>query len=97
MPPSPPPFARLRLRNVRCFADAEVPLGPRVTVLLGENGSGKTTAAEAIAALCAGNGEGWGELPVRHGAGDAEIALYEEGATEPAAAWSTRGERKRLP
>ena len=42
---------RLRMRNVRCFADTDVLLDAAVTVLVGENGAGKTTIAEAIASL----------------------------------------------
>jgi exonuclease SbcC len=44
-------FDRLRLRNVRCFRDAEIPLDPHVTIIIGANGSGKTTLIEALASL----------------------------------------------
>ena len=47
----PFPIARLVLENVRCFARAEVPLDAQVTVIIGQNGSGKTSIAEAIASL----------------------------------------------
>lgn len=36
-------FDRVRLKNVRCFRDAEIPLDDRVTVIVGGNASGKTT------------------------------------------------------
>jgi energy-coupling factor transporter ATP-binding protein EcfA2 len=83
---------------VRCFEDVEVPLDPRVTVIIGENGAGKTTIAEAMASLSAGDGEGLTAFPLRHGAGvgDGAIELFEAGAKEPAARW-TPGERRRLP
>jgi hypothetical protein len=93
------PFARLHLVGVRCFADAVVPLHEKVTVILGENGSGKTTVAEAMASLVAGEDEGLAEFPLRHGAsaGAGSIALYEAGASEAAAEWRAGGERRRLP
>jgi energy-coupling factor transporter ATP-binding protein EcfA2 len=70
---------KLVLRNVRCFADAEVPLGERVTVVIGHNGSGKTTIAEAIGCLVRGEGEGLKEFPLRKGETEGEIALYGAG------------------
>ena len=38
----------LRLRNFKCYGDAELRLGPGVTVVHGVNGSGKSTLLEAI-------------------------------------------------
>jgi len=38
-------FTALRLKNVRCFDEVEIPLDPRLTVIIGENGAGKTTVA----------------------------------------------------
>src|SRR5580692_455338 len=91
-------FDRLRLKNVRCFHDAEIPLDERVTVIVGANASGKTTLMEALASLTHGDDEGLSEFPLRHGAGHGEIALYEGGGRSAAAKWdSKRGERKRLP
>jgi AAA domain, putative AbiEii toxin, Type IV TA system/AAA domain len=89
-------FDRLRLRNVRCFEDAEVALDSRVTVIIGENGSGKTTIAEAVASLSAGDHEGLASLPLRHGAREGSVTLFDAGSPEPAATWSTT-ERRRLP
>ena len=40
----------LRIQNLRCFQDCEVPLGP-LTVLVGTNGSGKTTFLQAVQLL----------------------------------------------
>lgn len=41
---------KLSLTNFRCFARCEVDLHPRLTVLVAENGSGKTAVLDAIAA-----------------------------------------------
>lgn len=38
----------LRLENFRCFAELEVPLHPQLTVLVAENGQGKTTLLDTI-------------------------------------------------
>jgi energy-coupling factor transporter ATP-binding protein EcfA2 len=90
-------FDRLRLRNVRCFRDAEVPLDKRVTVIVGANASGKTTLMEALASLTHGADEGLREFPLRHGAGRGEIALYESGGRSAVAKWdSKQTERNRL-
>jgi len=91
-------FDRLRLKNVRCFRNAEIPLDERVTVIVGANASGKTTLMEALASLTHGDDEGLSEFPLRHGAGHGEIALYESGGRSATAKWdSKRAERKRLP
>lgn len=39
---------RLRIRNFRCFNRYDVEFAPRVTVLFGKNGTGKTTLIHAI-------------------------------------------------
>ncbi|AUX24937.1 uncharacterized protein SOCEGT47_054780 [Sorangium cellulosum] len=91
--------SRLVLENVRCFARGEVPLGAQVTVIIGQNGSGKTSIAEAIASLAPGDGEGLGRFPLRHGGSAGSIALYGAGP-EPIARWTDgagRSERERLP
>ncbi len=36
-------FSRLRIENLRCFEKVEIPLDPHLTVIIGENGAGKTT------------------------------------------------------
>src|SRR4051812_8365418 len=43
---------RLRLRNFRSYADAEVAFGPGLTVISGRNGAGKTNLLEAIYFAC---------------------------------------------
>ncbi|MGH9719848.1 MAG: ATP-binding protein [Bryobacteraceae bacterium] len=89
-------FRSLRLKNVRCFADAKIPLDPRVTVIIGANGSGKTTVIEALASLTYGEGEGLDQFPLRKTARTGRIALY-AGKTRPAARWKAGGPRQRLP
>jgi predicted ATP-binding protein involved in virulence len=39
----------LELKNFRCFQDYQLELAPRFTVLIGENGSGKTAILDALA------------------------------------------------
>lgn len=39
---------RLRLKNFRCFAELELPLHERLTVLVAENGQGKSTLLDAV-------------------------------------------------
>ncbi len=94
-----PPFGRLHLHNVRCFRDTTIELHPKLTVLIGENGTGKTTIAEALASLSYGEGEGLPEFPTSRGFRAGEIALFPENAERPEARWQTgaRGRRLRLP
>ncbi len=40
---------KITLKNYRCFENLEIDLHPRLTVLVGENGSGKTSILDAIA------------------------------------------------
>ena len=90
-------FDRIRLKNVRCFRDAEIPFDKRVTVIVGGNASGKTTLLEAIASVTFGDGEGLKDFPLRHGAARGEVALY-QGGRKPAAKWdSSEAVRSRLP
>ncbi len=92
-------FNRLRLRNVRCFKDTEIPLDKRVTVIVGSNASGKTTLLEALASITHGDDEGLAEFPLRHKSKRGEIALFESGRTRSAAKWQSSGKpsRQRLP
>jgi predicted ATP-binding protein involved in virulence len=41
-------LSKLRLENFRCFVDLELELHPQLTVLVAENGQGKTTLLDAI-------------------------------------------------
>ena len=45
---------RLTLRDFRTYADAEVQLGPGLTIVSGRNGSGKTNLLEALYFACTG-------------------------------------------
>ncbi len=89
-------FRHLELRNVRCFRHAKVPLHRRVTVLIGENGSGKTTVAEALASLAPGEDEGLSEFPLRHRTKNGRIALYGDNR-RPVAVWSIGSAPERRP
>lgn len=88
-------FERLVLRNVRCFRDAEIELDPKVTVLIGENGSGKTTLMEALASLAYGEEEGLRKFPLTKETRSGEIALFEAGREQPAAAWRVPGRARK--
>src|SRR3954449_292792 len=45
---------RLRLRDFRTYADADVALGPGLTVVHGRNGAGKTNLLEGLYFGCTG-------------------------------------------
>ena len=81
---------RLVLENVRCFVHAVVPLDAQVTVIIGQNGSGKTSIAEAIASLAPGDGEGLDAFPLRRGEAAGSMVMFGEGA-EPIAGWTHGG------
>lgn len=75
-------LSRLVIEGMRCFVRAEVPLDAQVTVIIGQNGAGKTSIAEAIASLAPGQREGLGEFPLRQGAKAGRLAIHgrDEGA-----------------
>jgi predicted ATPase len=72
---------------VRCFDETEIALDPRVTVIIGENGAGKTTVAEVMASLSYGADEGLRHFPLRYGKHTGHIALFDPGRKTPAALW----------
>ena len=86
-------FTEIELVNARCFERARIPLHPRVTVLIGENGSGKSTVAQAVASLAWGPTEGLAAFPLRWGEERGAIRLI--AGSEARAAWSSE-DRKRL-
>jgi len=93
-------FATLRLKNVRCFDETEIALDPRVTVIIGENGAGKTTIAEVMASLSYGADEGLSHFPLRHGKHTGHITLFDTNRKTPVAVWRHGGKRpvrERLP
>ena len=65
-----------------------------MTVIIGGNGSGKTTIVEALASLTHGDEEGLAKFPLRRGTSNGEVVLLEKAV--PAARWTNRS-RKRLP
>lgn len=83
---------RLRLDKVRSFEAAEIDFAPRVTVLLGENGSGKTTVAEMLALLLVPPGERLIAFPRRHGADRGRAEVFVAGSDQPAAVWDSTDE-----
>jgi hypothetical protein len=55
-PPRPPRVEAVRLENIGPFASLELSLGTGATVLLGDNGSGKSSVLRAIALAFSGEG-----------------------------------------
>jgi energy-coupling factor transporter ATP-binding protein EcfA2 len=86
-------IASLVLENVRCFERAEVQLDAPVTVIIGPNGSGKTTIAEAIASLAYGDEPRPDRFPLRREGSGGGIIELRDGRGEVLAVWSFgRGE-----
>jgi len=84
-------FDKLVLKNVRCFQDATIPLDDHVTIIIGENGSGKSTIIEALASLSQNEERNvFKEFPLRSHAKRGEIALY-QGRRSPAGYWRAGG------
>lgn len=79
----------LRLTNIRTFSDRRFEFKPGVNLVVGQNGSGKTTILESIALFALGKfqsigqdflavkaGEEVGRLEVKTDVGEAEAAIY---------------------
>ncbi len=72
-----PSVGRLRLRDFRAYADAQIDIGDRLTVIHGPNGAGKTNLVEALYFGCTGRScrtRNEREL-VRFGAGATRVEL----------------------
>ena len=54
-------FENLVLRNFRNYEQAEVSFDPRVNIILGKNGEGKTNLLEALVLLCSGESFRFGD------------------------------------
>ena len=91
---------RLRLRDFRCYAAADLPLGPGLTVIHGRNGAGKTNLLEGLyfgltARSCRTNNE---REVVRFGEGAArvEVEVADDDGLHELAVGFQPGEAKRL-
>jgi hypothetical protein len=82
-----PPIRRLRLANVRSFESAQIDFAPGVTVLLGENGSGKTTVAEMLALMLVPPAERPVSFPLRRGAERGRAEIFIGDSDRPAITW----------
>jgi energy-coupling factor transporter ATP-binding protein EcfA2 len=80
---------RLRLENVRGFESAQIDFAPGVTVLLGENGSGKTTVAEMLALLLVPPAERPVAFPLRRGAQRGRVEIFASDDDRPTAVWDS--------
>lgn len=90
----PSHIERLVLRNVRCFEDADIPLHHRVTLLVGENGAGKSTIAEVLGAFVSDGRDDPVQFPLRRGATDGHATLYAHDEEVPVARWIVQNERE---
>ena len=87
---------RLHLENVRCFEAVDIPLDEKVTVIVGENGSGKSTIIEALASVTfEADRAGFTVFPLRRNAERGRIAV-DDGGEAPVAVWESSGERREL-
>lgn len=93
-----PSLSRVRLAGVRCFDEALIILHRRITVVIGGNGAGKTTFAEALASLAQGEDEGLSTFPLREGATRGVVEVWaDDDSDAPIARWASDGTRTRLP
>lgn len=83
--PRPPALRTVRLKDFRCFAEAELPLHPRLTTIVGGNGSGKTSLLESIFVLVHGRSFRSPDprALIRSGAGAADLSgAFDDGLGE---------------
>jgi hypothetical protein len=64
--------ARIELHNVRCYSDATIVFSPSITLIAGENNTGKSTLIQAVLLLQA---QSIGIDSVRYGRPDAQIGI----------------------
>ena len=83
-------FDEIRIRGLGAIEDAELQLGPGLTVLTGETGAGKTMVVTGLGLLMGGRAD---PGAVRAGAGNAIV----EGRLRGRSGWSRRrpGDRRR--
>lgn len=73
---------KLNLHNFRCFEDLEIEFDPKLTVIVGANGAGKSTILDAVAVAMSSYLKGFNGYkltPIR--AGDARNVLFRKGDT----------------
>jgi recombinational DNA repair ATPase RecF len=80
-------FATLRLKNVRCFDETETVFAPRMTVIIGETGAGKTIVGEAMVSPSDGADGGLRHFPQQHGKRTGHIAFAASGRCGSAGTW----------
>jgi DNA replication and repair protein RecF len=76
-------LASLKLVNVRGYESLSLPLGPRLTVLAGDNAQGKTNLLRAVEALGLGDASAAPGDLLRHGAGGGFLEGRLDGAPGP--------------
>src|SRR3954462_258866 len=94
------PVTRLRLRDFRCYASAELALGPGLTVIHGRNGAGKTNLLEGLYfGLTARSCRTANEREIIHfgeSAARVEVEITDEDGAHELAVGFRPGEAKRL-
>lgn len=73
-------FLSLRLKDYRSFPEARLMFSPRLNILVGENGQGKTNVIEALFLATQGDSFRYGEndVLIRHGANEAFVDIQIE-------------------
>lgn len=76
-------ISRIELKNYRCFKDIEIDFHEKLTVIIGDNGSGKTSILEGIAVSLGTMFVGLdGQVGVGINKKDARLKAYSMGETE---------------